>query len=313
MVGSGPLGRQPNVRMWMVLGMTWAGECEQTTLEDVHLRLEAAEGAFAARDRDGVLEHTQAAVDLLPCIEEPLTASDAARYHRVQGLRHYLAADEEGASAYFAAARFAQPDYKLPSSLVPMGHPAQQLYAGADSFAVATEAVAAPVGSVTFDGRTTLERPATRPTIVQILNAGGAVLLTDVLEPGEPMPGYEAVSSPDPEPEPAPAPESVVKSVPEPEPSLGEEVATAEPPVVTKAGHPGRRGSLIASGVGLAASGGMFLASGYAYNRYYECEQGTVCQTNWETLNHRLFIAGAAVGSVALTTGVVGIAFTAEF
>ncbi len=292
--------------MWLLMSMTWAGDCEQATLEDVHLRLEAAEGAFADRDRDGVFQHSQAAVDLLPCIEEPFRAPDAARYHRVQGLRHYLAADEEGASAYFAAARFAQPDYKLPTSLVPSGHPAQQLYAGADSFAVATEAVAAPLGTVTFDGRSTLERPATRPTIVQVLDADGAVLLTDVLEPGEAMPSYEtAPSVPDPEP--------VAEAVIEPEPSLGEEVASAEPPVERQAA-PGRKVALVASGAGLAASGGMFLASGYAYSRYYECPgSAVVCQSNWETLNHRLFIAGAAVGSVAVTTGVVGLAVTSEF
>ncbi len=286
--------------MWILVVSAAFAQCEQASLEDLHLRLEAAEAAFADRDRDGVLEHSQAAEHMLPCVEEPFTAPDAARYHRVEGLRFYLAADEDQAQAYFAAARFAQPDYKLPTSLVPAGHPAQQLYDGADSFTTATEAVAAPMGGLTFDGRSSLDRPATRPTIVQVLNEGGGVVVTALLEPGDPMPIYEQ------------APAVVVVEPPPEEPTLSADIV--EQPAPTKEKNSSRRAVLAMSGAGLAAGGAMFAASGWAYDQYSACgADDDACRTKYENLNHGLIIAGGVTSGLSLTTGVVGVALTGEF
>ena len=44
--------------MWILVGSAVWAQCEQASLEDLHLRLEAAEAAFADRDREGVLEHS---------------------------------------------------------------------------------------------------------------------------------------------------------------------------------------------------------------------------------------------------------------
>ena len=239
---------------------------------------------------------------MLPCVEEPFTAPDAARYHRVEGLRFYLAADEDQARTYFAAARFAQPDYKLPTSLVPAGHPAQQLYDGADSFTTATEVVAAPLGGLTFDGRASLDRPATRPTIVQVLNEGGGVVVTALLEPGDPMPTYEE----------APAEESKPVEPKPVEPTLSTEIV--EQPAPPQPTNSSRRAVLALSGAGLAAGGALFAVSGWAYSQYDQCEdQDTACLTKYESLNHGLIIAGGVTTGLSLTTGVVGVALTGDF
>lgn len=153
--------------------------------------LEAAEQAFSSLDEDAFDRHMDEAAIDLPCLSAPLSPEQAARYHRLVGLRLYVRDDEESARLAFAAARAIEPMGVLPSALLPPGHEAREL-ADRASTAGEVESVLVPKhGELWFDGTPGTDRPVDRPTVVQV-QIGDAIEASRYVAPGEALPPYTA-------------------------------------------------------------------------------------------------------------------------
>lgn len=156
--------------------------------------LDQAEDAYA--DFDGVLfqETMDRAAFILPCLESPITPAEAARYHQLQGIRQFSAAEEERSAQAFAAARSAVPDSLLSEQLVPTGHAMRALYASIPLENGGTEPVPVPEnGDVLMDGSPAESRPTSWPTVLQLQDAQGRVTNTTYLLPGDALPAYAGV------------------------------------------------------------------------------------------------------------------------
>lgn len=171
-----------------------AAPATQANLAGALLR---AESAFGALDVEAFTRSMDDAIFLVPCLAEPVDVTQAARLHRLQGIRQFVANEEERAVASFAAARAIDPTYQLPVWLVPEGSAIRDLY-GRMPVENGTKAlVPAPVeGTLRFDGVESLERPTSWSSFVHVLDGHGAVLESAYLFPGDAMPSYTAAPEP---------------------------------------------------------------------------------------------------------------------
>jgi len=157
--------------------------------------LDEAETAYAEIDDDGFRDAVnELAGVLLPCMGEPLSSVDSARYHRVIGIHLYTVGDEAGAELAMKAARELDPDAPLSEELVPEGHQLRTWYDGEALVASATRRAPEPrSGSLVFDGDNSRLRPVQRPTIAQVLDGAGFAVHTSYVSPREPLPEYIAI------------------------------------------------------------------------------------------------------------------------
>ncbi|MFT5587615.1 MAG: hypothetical protein ACI9VR_005228 [Cognaticolwellia sp.] len=167
------------------LAVDCPAETDQTVVRE---HLAAAEQAFAERDREAVLQHSDQARASLECLNESMTPEFAAEVHRVEGLRAFMSKDMELAQSSLVSAKLADPDYTLPLELAPEGHRLRELYGADEAPYAATEPVPAPEGVLSFDGQVSLQRPSARPTVMQV-QQGGEVN-TQVVVPGQALPDY---------------------------------------------------------------------------------------------------------------------------
>ncbi len=163
--------------------------------------IKEAEGTFTDLDIPAFRSATDKLRTVIPCLRDPVTRSVAAEVHRFLGIRAF-GDKEPNAKLYFAAARSIEPYYEFPSSLIPPGNPLRGIYADLELGQGTSRDVPKPeVGYVQFDGRTTLKRPVTWPTLMQRFDDEGVVVESAYLGPEDPMPTYAvstAVEVPDP-------------------------------------------------------------------------------------------------------------------
>lgn len=169
-----------------------AADCvERVDVEAFSARIGEAETAFGELRVPDFFRATDEAAFLLECLGQPVSLDVAGRYHRLQGLRLYVAQDEEEAVLSFAAARSVAPGLTLPETLVPPGHELRELYARFPLENGKTWRVPRPAeGRLLFDGQESTERPTTWPTVVQLEDGSGQVTETAWLRPRDAMPAY---------------------------------------------------------------------------------------------------------------------------
>lgn len=174
------------------LSQAYAGACaDKATIAELNRSMDKAETAYGSLDLDGFMGSSDLLRTDLPCLGEPMTRVVAERIHRIEGLRGYLDGDRRAASQSFAAARALNPDYSFPDTLVPAGYPEFELYNALDLTLGSTSKVDPMIdGYVLLDGKVGNDRPTDWPTIVQVINEDGDVVVTKYVRPGEPMPSY---------------------------------------------------------------------------------------------------------------------------
>lgn len=255
----------------------------ETSTETLAATLDAAERAFERRQRAAVSEAAGEALAHLPCLHDAVTPDLAARLHRVEGLSAFLGKDEAGARRSFASARAAEPGYTMPGTFLPSGHPARVLYEQAAAPPASAEPIPPVEGSVHLDGRAAVVRPTDRPVILQHFDRTGRVDLSRYLSPTDPLPLL-------------PAPMAVG-----PSPAL----PTPSPPTTSPGGsHQPRRGLLIASLGGLAASGVLYGAAGLVQGRYEDLPSGSASNERLASLyrtNHALVITAGLTATLSAT------------
>ena len=142
-----------------------ASPCEPSTVLSLESAAASATQAFAALDLDAFERARDESMVLLPCLEEPITASAASGYYRVLAMDAFIAQDLDGAEAAFGSLRDAYPGYRLSSSVE---------------------------ATLLIHGRHRLTLPTDRPAIAQLLDSEGAVSWTQHLAVGDDLPEYEA-------------------------------------------------------------------------------------------------------------------------
>ena len=270
-------------------------ECEAPTDRGaLTVAMDDAEQAFA--DLTGRMDFTGAFAEVeraLTCLGEPVTPESAARFHRLRGLAVYPD-DPDRAAVSFAAARQLTPAYTFPEALVPQGAPQREAYGAVDLGAGRYLPLTSPeVGRVWFDGRTVLERPGDWPTIYQ-REAGGRVLRTAVVLPGEPTPSVVLQPWELPEDEGYRPPVDPVDLSGTP----------GVDPTPTESGRSPRLGAVTAMKspslpplLGLAAAGGLLVGAGSGYH-FYESNSGL--DAGWERDPYKSVILPTWIGGGAM-------------
>jgi hypothetical protein len=182
----------------------WAEECaEPVPLQRLVSGVEQAEQRYASLEAASFVDAVDLLVLDLPCVDSVVPAPLVARYHVLMGLRWYVQGDEGRARASFASARAAEPALELPESLLPQGHEVRSWVLAAQpgegqpvpepvSVSLLFDGHAAPQG---HSGQTigqTIGRPADRPSVLQLVDETGALLVTRYLLPEDELPPYEA-------------------------------------------------------------------------------------------------------------------------
>lgn len=138
---------------------------EVTPVDDLVVALADAERAWAALDDDAPLVLDRVAL-LLPCVAEPLSTEQAARVHRVQGLRLW-ASQRALAEQALAAARATDPDFAWHDAVLAPEHSARQHYEAANPSGPTVRVPAPRDGALWFDGAPGRLRPTARATLFQ--------------------------------------------------------------------------------------------------------------------------------------------------
>ncbi|MFZ5476881.1 MAG: hypothetical protein ACOZNI_08920 [Myxococcota bacterium] len=157
--------------------------------------VDRAERAFTAMDADAFLAAEGELRAAVGCVDQPLPLPTVSAVHRVAGIAKYVRQDTALARAAFAAARTADPEYRLPEALVPSDHQIREEYVARvrddrDDLAPPFE------GSFWFDGAEGLARPTSRPTIAQLVGPDGTVARGAYLWPDDPLFAYDVAGEP---------------------------------------------------------------------------------------------------------------------
>lgn len=161
------------------------------TLSQWRLDLDQAEQAYL----DLQLEAFRVATDLasadLGCLNEPLSEPDAARYHRLQGLRADLVKDPEHAAQAFLAARLLDPAYQLPEDLFPGEHPIRLVYGALPIDGLELRPLPEPArGTLLVNGAPGDSRTDGAPAVLQWQAPEGQVAWSAYLWPEDSKVGY---------------------------------------------------------------------------------------------------------------------------
>lgn len=177
---------------WLIFSVAFA-DCP-LDLAGLQTYLDSAEQAFRDHDVETFQKVAEAVSLDLPCLSEPVTPGLAARVHRLQGLVRFINDQNEGATQCFAACRSAGGDELTLQGLLPSAHTAHELFERMSPETIERESVPAPrTGALSFDGTLCNERPRSVPTVMQVFDDNGVVLVTGVLQTTDPLLPYEPV------------------------------------------------------------------------------------------------------------------------
>lgn len=198
------------VELMVALARAECGSGAPVGVSGLDQELLKAEGAFVDLDIEGFLATSDRIRAELPCMNEVVPPTVAARLHRVEGLRRFGERDVDDVRA-FAAARAADPQATLPPEMAPPGSQLLADFGAMDTSAGDVVPLAEPIEAVLWlDGQVATTRNVGRPTLAQLVGVDGGVRWTSYVAHAAPLPPYEAIPLPEPEPPPLPEPVTVV-------------------------------------------------------------------------------------------------------
>lgn len=293
--------------MWMSLmllaGVASAQEspCDRRTrVADLEQATQNAMSAFVAMDVTTFRAFEAEARVALACLDEQLSAKQAAAVHRLFAMGAFLSRDSEGAISAFRASRSVDPSGRVPAEVAPDGHPLDQLFDQANPLAAEPEPLTVPpLSSAYVDGSLATARPTTRPAVVQLSQSGGIVVDSRWLAPGDPVPDWTAFAPDEPDSSPA---------------GVAPAVAAAKGPMPTEGAEqrsgPGPRLAVFALAAGsAAASAGLYATAASSRSEFEDT------RTPFEELeplrkktNGLIAASGVAAGGAVVlgTVGIVG-------
>lgn len=183
----------------LALGVARAACPEPASNAELLGVLRSEEAAYAARDIAGFTTLATRARGMLPCLDEPISPTVAAAWHRASALQATVAITAESrptSVASFRAMLASESNYALAPGLA---GPGSVVPAWLDEARGAgpgpTEPAAAPDHThLLFDGVVGADRPTQRPTILQLEWEDPArVRYTAELGPGDALPDWAAL------------------------------------------------------------------------------------------------------------------------
>lgn len=179
--------------LWWVAAAWAADGCPAPTQPvELAVRLSSAEQAYGQLDVAAFNRAVDESQLMVPCLGGLVSPTLAAQYHRVQGIRLYIASQRDRAFGEFRSAGAIDPSYQFPDALLPTGHAIRKAYA--DALAAGpgdTAPIPEPAsGTVFVDGQSSRERPVERPVFVQLTDVAGTVSATAYALPGDRLPSY---------------------------------------------------------------------------------------------------------------------------
>lgn len=248
--------------------------------------LDDAMQAYVDLDPDAFAVARDAGREALECVDQPLDASLAGAYHRMEGLSGLVSRDDRRTLNSFRASVAVEPAWEMPEDVAPPGHPLSMAYEAARMAAPSARvSVSVPRCSVLYvDGVQTTARPRDRPAILQIVNdEDAAVLWTSYIAPPAEPPSWGSIPA----------------------------IATmdCDEPVALEEPDRSYRALLIGSGVTALTSG--VLATGALVNRARYIDQDYVDRASGEELRARantLFYGAQAAAALSVGLGGTGIA-----
>ncbi len=174
----------------LMVGSAWAACSEPTTLDALIETSMNGEFAFATMDHAKLLVERDRALEILKCLGEPITPSEAAAFHRLMGLTAFTKKDEAQVLAEFHAARKLKPGYEIPERVAPQGHKLIDLYESSAAVPDGEfETVYPPErGYVTVGGVRGALRASKSPAIVQVFDRNGTIFETNYIASGDALP-----------------------------------------------------------------------------------------------------------------------------
>jgi hypothetical protein len=159
-------------------------------LDDLDERVDRALDAYAIMDTDAFFAAHRQAREAVGCLEVLLEPEDVAAYHGVSGLAAFLTEDDEGTLRAFSAALAADPGWSLPERVAPDGTVLVELQQQAAGLGPGPRSPLVNVDGfiLMVDGEPSLERPAERPCVLQVVTEDWDVLWSGGLSPGEALP-----------------------------------------------------------------------------------------------------------------------------
>ncbi len=244
----------------------------------------------------------------LPCLEAVIEPAQAARLHRMVGLRHLVHGEEDRALWAFAASHRIDPDFTFPADVFPASHPISRTYADAGVLPpMRRDAPWQPDTSAWYDGLQSEQRPGGSATLLQLTSTSGVLMGTHYLWPADEIPTVsEARLAALPPPEPDP-PEEPIASGPQP--------VDASPPPADLTIHsdvqpPWLESSLLAvAGASTAAAGISCLLAGRVAADYRTNDHTLAELDQLKARNNTMVYTAGALGVLAVGAG-VGVAFT---
>lgn len=179
-----------------VLALLWAetakANCtKRANASEITEAAVAGERAFSDMDETGLLREAQRVREqIVVCVAEPISPSDAAAFHRLMALDAFTRHNDERVIAEFHAARRLEPGYELPESVAPQEHRLRELYVRAASVNDGLpEPVSSPEnGYAIVGGVRNAPRLSSTPVIIQIFGPKDIWIETRYIQPGETLP-----------------------------------------------------------------------------------------------------------------------------
>lgn len=238
------------------------------------LAMEDAEVAYARVDVDAFHDAMDHSAALLPCLEDLASADQAARYHRLQGLRAWILDDRDRAELAFLAARRIEPAWRFPAHMVPERHPTRDSYLALPLDHAVETPVVVPDGLILrIDGRNVTARAESLPALVQVRDDAGALYWSVYQWPGEPLPPWP------------------------------------ETPDARRERHPARAPLLVTSLLAAGGSGAMMVLASQSHARWEDPSTPTAELDGLAQRTNGLLLGAGGAGALALVTG-IGVATT---
>ncbi len=187
--------------LWLLPGMAWAGnpaDCETPArVSDIQAQTLQTTLAFATLDVEGFAKAYDASHAQLECVAEQLPQSTIVDFHRTEALGAFFEKDEERTRNAFQALLTVQADWKLPEQLGAPGGALDLVLQKAREKPPSLEVpVVVPDGiTVMINGVEAASRPANIPSLLQVLDANGAVVWNTYVQAGEPLPDLESLAA----------------------------------------------------------------------------------------------------------------------
>ncbi len=283
-----------------------AAECVRpSTLRDIDIAREAALDGFRELDQARFSTYVDRSLALVACLEEPLEASGAARFHELMTLDAFVREDNVAAVHSIRAALAADPAYALPDDLIPTDHPLRFQYDLARTLAAEAgmRLTGAEAEWVSVDGAPADEVPVDRPVLLQRMDTDGKVVETAYLTTGAALPDWAPVLR-----------EGVLREgmleagdqgPPPPAPPLAVKVAPASQTTAERSRPPV---GLIATTAGLGLiTGGLYVLAADRQAQFYSTTTSHDDQVRLKATTNALTwtYIGTGLGALALGTAVV--------